>query len=1253
MLVISVFGGTVFSNGFVTGETDEKEIVLIRGVDSDRLDQICDMRRVDLVDQYGSFALVETGEKKVSNLKKEFDINRLDHRNHLRVKGNRFDTTEGYPDFGSDLMIDEYQPGKEGLYIIDMIGPVSPEWRNMLEERGVDIINYVSNYGFEAMMTPETAKYVEELFFVDWVGIYQPGFKLADDLKEGTVNIILAEEPKRETMKELEEKVELLLVNDLATFGTLARAEIKDESIFPEIARMEDVYRISNYEEPKLADEMATQIIGGGCWIYDDDNNPDSAYRVHGDHGSLANQLGYTGQGVVITVADTGIGDGTTPDAGHSDFTGRVVGGYSFAGGSWADGYGHGTHCTGSAAGNTYGGTGQTTYNDYYTAQGSAPEADIFAEKILDDSGYWAGPSDPYEVLRTAAVNSDTYVHSNSWGFTSGEYDEYAVGYDAAVRDANSDTEENEEMVIAVAAGNEGSGYNTLRSPGRAKNVITVGATQNYNPNSGVTNPDAVASFSSRGWTNDNRIKPDVMGPGEGVVSTMPGGGYGEMSGTSMSTPAVAGASAVVVDWYEDTYGYTPSPAMVRGLLINTAYRLPTTGSIPNRDEGWGMVNLPGLIQTDTNFILNDQEAVLETGDVDEYEINAEETSKPLKLTLTWTDKEGTGLQNNLNLEVVSPTGDTYTGNAFENDWTPPNQGAISDFDTTGDGYDDVNNVQNVYVHPDNLESGTYTVRVIGEDVPADGNNDGNASQDYALTIYNGIEGPSINIDSPTENEIIRRSTVTTEWTSANFDHNEVRLDSGSWIDVGISEQYTFEDVEDGNHTVEVRSIGTEGKTALDSVNFTVQTVGVDIVSPGGGEAFGETNVTVGWNSEYAEYHEIRRNNGTWENVGLNTSHTYVGLDQGGHSVDVRATDITGYESTDNVSFIVDTAPPNVVIDSPQEGDTFTVGEVNVEWSGEDETTGIDYYEVRLDGGIWENVGEIESHTFDGLNDGDHTVKVRATDMADNSETTEVGFTVDTTPPPIAISAPEEGDTFNVSQVNVEWSGEDETTGIDYYEVRLDGGIWENVGEIESHTFDGLNDGDHTVKVRATDMADNSETTEVGFTVDTTPPDIDIDSPQEEKIYDKRTVTIEWSGEDETTSIDQYEVRLKGGIWEEVGEDESHTFEGLGDGDYTVEVRATDELGNRELSSVDFTVDTTPPQLNIISPEPDEIMNETSVTLEWEATPEGTEIVSYDVNIDGGGWVSADSESNHTFESLVDGDHTVEVRAWDKAGNND
>lgn len=778
--------------GFIDnlGSDENEKIVIIRAETEDDLFFVRSIG-VDVIEKYSNQLLIEVNDKEEMQLRDAgLEIKELPQRTKLSLKSHPFDLEEGI-DFSEELTIDGYDPGTKGLYLVHMLGPVHPDWRDQLEKRDIEIINYVPNYAYEVRMTPETAERVDDLEFIDWVGIYQPGFKLAENLETGKVMIRLVEEPERRTLKKIGSKIEVLSVTESATYGMEVKGQIEDPSTFSEIARMKDVYHISDHQVPELNGEMETQIIGGGCWIWDPEDDPDTAYRGHGDYGSLANQLGYKGEGIEIAVADTGIGDGTEGDAGHEDFTGRVVGGHSFEEGapSWADGYGHGTHCTGSAAGDTYNGTGEQYYENYYAGQGSAPETDLFAIRVFDDGGSWVGPEDRFEVLEISKQEADSYVHTNSYGEDAeGAYDMRSEAYDKAVRDANRETDYNEPLNIFAAAGNEGPDSRTINSPASGKNVLAIGATENYyegGTRGGATekleaqerlngDPEKVSYMSSRGWTTDNRIKPDLVAPGEDVMSTMPDGGYDTKTGTSMATPAAAGAAAVVVEWYEDTYGTRPSPAMVKALMINTAHNLQGEyeGNVPTPREGWGLVNLPDLVYSDSDFLMEDQTSLLQTGEIDEYEVSYEDSSEPLKISLVWTDKEALAgdnwtLKNDLNLEVESPSGELYRGNAFnktgegnvsDTGYTFPDTETIIDFDQNEDGRDDVNNVQNVYIDPDELESGTYTVRVIGENVPSDANNDGTSNQDYALVKYNAVpEGdpPSVDVTSPEGGETL------------------------------------------------------------------------------------------------------------------------------------------------------------------------------------------------------------------------------------------------------------------------------------------------------------------------------------------------------------------------------------------------------------------------------------------------------------------------------------------------------------------
>lgn len=783
VIVISLF--TAIPSTTV-GES-RTDIVLVRMNDTDEIRNI-ESADINIIENYGEYILVECDPAVVSYIESiGLDVDRMDYRTKLYIKDQVFDIRDGEPDMPDELRVKDYRTGEKGLYIVHMIGPIAKSWRPTLEEMGVEVMNYMHNFAYRVRMTPEQASEVSELYFVDWVGFYHPYYKLQQNIKPGMIDIGIVSCANAESLNKVREMVPENRFIDMNDRGAIVRTFVKSEEVIHDLVKIRDVLYVSKYSEPILHSEIDSQIIGGGAWFMDDDDNPSTPYRVHGNHGAYINQRGYTGASVTIAIADTGLGDGTTPNAGHLDFTDRVIGGYSFADSpsEWHDAIGHGTHVAGSAVGDTYGGTGlvYAGHEPYYLAQGPAYESNLFAVKIFFDNGYpafWTF----FDIIEQAALNSDAYVHSNSWGRkeAEGKYTSAASEYDQGVRDADRNSVGNQPMIITVSAGNDGEdGYQTLGEPGSAKNVITVGATSSYMPDAGdygyhnilglVDNPDDIVSFSSRGWTPDNRVKPDLVAPGYGIVSTRSPIGveydhtflytedarYEWMQGTSMSNPAVAGAAAVTVNWYEGNYGYRPSPAMVKALLINTANDLcddnGNTGPIPNRDEGWGIVDISKLLFPYEPFFLTDETSIFNSsGQFNEYEIGVDRTGVPLKVTLVWTDKEAAGdtvneptLINDLNLEMVSPSGNVYRGNAFPVDdegnstnyYTSPNIETMPIFDKHGDGWDDTNNVENVYIPPDEVETGLYTVKIIAKHINDDAVNLGYNSQDYALVVSN------------------------------------------------------------------------------------------------------------------------------------------------------------------------------------------------------------------------------------------------------------------------------------------------------------------------------------------------------------------------------------------------------------------------------------------------------------------------------------------------------------------------------------
>lgn len=233
-------------------------------------------------------------------------------------------------------------------------------------------------------------------------------------------------------------------------------------------------------------------------------------------------EAGYTGEGTTIAVLDTGI------DAAHADLAGQVAATQDFSGEGTGDGSGHGTHVASTIAG-----TGAASGGTY---KGVAPDASLLDGKVCD-SGGWCEESAILAGMEWAAAAKDADVVNLSLGGPdSPEIDPL----EEAVNTLTAST----GALFVIAAGNDGP--NTIGSPASAERSLAVGA---------VTKSDALAEFSSTGPTADGGIKPDVTAPGVDIVAAKAAGAqigepvgedYLRLSGTSMATPHVAGAAALL-----------------------------------------------------------------------------------------------------------------------------------------------------------------------------------------------------------------------------------------------------------------------------------------------------------------------------------------------------------------------------------------------------------------------------------------------------------------------------------------------------------------------------------------------------------------------------------------------------------------------------------------------------------------------------------------------------------------------------------
>ncbi|MFB9346057.1 S8 family serine peptidase [Streptomyces heliomycini] len=235
---------------------------------------------------------------------------------------------------------------------------------------------------------------------------------------------------------------------------------------------------------------------------------------------------GYDGKGVRIAVLDTGV------DATHPDLKGQVTASKNFSPAATAgDKVGHGTHVASIAAG-----TGARSKGAY---KGVAPGAKILNGKVLDDAGY-GDDSGILAGMEWAAAQGADIVNMSLGGGDTPEVDPLEAAVDKLSAEKG--------VLFAIAAGNEGP--QSVGSPGSADAALTVGA---------VDDKDGLADFSSTGpRVGDGAIKPDVTAPGVDITAASATGndiakevgekpaGYMTISGTSMATPHVAGAAAIL-----------------------------------------------------------------------------------------------------------------------------------------------------------------------------------------------------------------------------------------------------------------------------------------------------------------------------------------------------------------------------------------------------------------------------------------------------------------------------------------------------------------------------------------------------------------------------------------------------------------------------------------------------------------------------------------------------------------------------------
>ena len=419
----------------------------------------------------------------------------------------------------------------------------------------------------------------------------------------------------------------------------------------------------------------------------------------------------------------------------------------------------------------------------------------------------WQWSNDEAEMANAASnglqISNHSYGTARGWNYNNGNWtwygsasidpdEDYKFGfYDSGSRQWDDIAHNAPYYLIVKSAGNDRGegpsgagngqpevdggtdGYDCISPKGIAKNIMTVGAVTEV---SNYTGPESVnmSDFSCWGPADDGRVKPDIVGKGVDVYSTMDGSNdaYGSLQGTSMSAPNVAGSMAMLQLHYNNVFGEYMLASTLKGLVLHSADEAGEHDG-PDYIFGWGLMNAERAAQiiSDNEGQIVIDEIVLPNGDSFTREVTVPEGNN-FKVTICWTDVPGSPtspqlnpsnpmLVNDLDLKVEDANSNVYYPYSLNRD--DPSAAA------TTDGKNYVDNVEMILM--EGIDAGTYTITVDHDGTLAGG------GQVFSMIIsgideYTSLPQCSEDLLTPVDGGVDAFINQTVSWRPALFATN-------------------------------------------------------------------------------------------------------------------------------------------------------------------------------------------------------------------------------------------------------------------------------------------------------------------------------------------------------------------------------------------------------------------------------------------------------------------------------------------------
>jgi len=737
--------------------------------------------KYELVEEYDSFLLLRLSAAAAKSLARKYPLEDITDQytivvgdRKINTKRPRVDALGATKPHASYRGVKRLSPGKHH-YLVQFIGPIKKAWLTELKRLGAEPRVPYAHFAYIVRSDKGTLKDIAAQPYVNWVGhlSHRDRIRIADErrrlprtkLLHGAYEVeFFGKEDMRKSAPVIRKLgFKILSKDEKARLMTLQTDRPADRASIM-IDRLSAVHGVRGIRERSIkrtSNDVAAEIMRTAK--------------------ALGSPMDLSGQGEIVAVCDTGIdtGDEDTIHEDFNGRI-VAMKSYSInptfdpyinnPGGD--DGpadldSGHGTHVAGSVL--SSGASSEGLPGQAKLIRGLAHKAGLVFQAIeqeLDWKSFsyeqaygrylLAGIPDDLTGLFQYAYNKGARVHSNSWGGGApGEYD-------AQSRQLDDFVWNHKDFCVLVAAGNDGTDEDgdgminpmSVTSPATAKNCITVGACESsrtqfnhatygtswpddypaepYSSDPMADEPGQIVAFSSRGPTSDGRMKPDVIAPGTFILSTRSrkiaqnnhawapfplSGQYFYMCGTSMATPLVSGAAAVLREFFRHWVGYaSPSAALIKASLVVGADKLAgysPESQVCDNSQGYGRVNLDAIVSPPSpiRVYFLDDTIGLDTGGTDDFSFEVRSSNHPLCMVMAYSDYPGETLINNLNLLLTDPNGRRYVGNG-------PAGGTLE--------MDSKNNVEAVRVKKP--AKGTWALRIIASNVP-------HGPQRYALAL--------------------------------------------------------------------------------------------------------------------------------------------------------------------------------------------------------------------------------------------------------------------------------------------------------------------------------------------------------------------------------------------------------------------------------------------------------------------------------------------------------------------------------------